>query len=559
MTGNDVTYTYSTSGRTEDGAAQSERRANLFVFPSQSNVGVANPMYAAVDCSHYAYDYAGERTIKLTGRNSFLDVNADLMRTASVLSEITIYPSPYVVLSNKGYTKHYYAGGDRVCARTGGGGLPMAPRDAPMSSRADDLFAGCLNQCHGRRLDSDNPACIHGIGWDDEVFRTPIVGSPKMLKVSPAFETTPFVGKMAYYATHDDPETDVYYYHSDHLGSASWITDNGGQAIQHLQYLPYGEPYINQRTSGYSERFTFTGKERDEEKEGSRGPFASERGDEPRSGIPNGSTYSYTYFGARYMDHELTTLWLSVDPLADKYPSISPYAYCMWNPMKLVDPFGEMPRLPLWLRAATSRHVYEAILYKIKHGGDLSVWETHRGCVFASVSSNSTENNNVTISEKMFRPRGYTDQEVCYSTNDPFVRIESWLDETTGTFMGDFGKSLLSIAYGTINGGFQYITGFSMAGTEANPMEKTSAFFDIASVGMNKTIKPIGLIRTTATKGANFSEYEDFISKTGGRKGRRSEDIGREYRLNKENMHTIKDAYSFITNTKKIREVINDD
>ena len=44
MTGNDVTYTYGTSGRTEDGAAQSERRANSFVFPSQSNVGVANPM-----------------------------------------------------------------------------------------------------------------------------------------------------------------------------------------------------------------------------------------------------------------------------------------------------------------------------------------------------------------------------------------------------------------------------------------------------------------------------------------------------------------------------------
>ncbi len=50
----------------------------------------------------------------------------------------------------------------------------------------------------------------------------------------------------------------------------------------------------------------FTGKERDGEKEGSRGPFASERGDEPRSGIPNGSTYSYTYFGARYMDHEFS-------------------------------------------------------------------------------------------------------------------------------------------------------------------------------------------------------------------------------------------------------------
>ena len=62
--------------------------------------------------------------------------------------------------------------------------------------------------------------------------------------------------------------------------------------------------------------FVFTGKERDEET-------------------------GYGYFGARYMDHELMTMWLSVDPMADKYPSISPYAYCAWNPVKLVDPDGK--------------------------------------------------------------------------------------------------------------------------------------------------------------------------------------------------------------------------
>lgn len=61
--------------------------------------------------------------------------------------------------------------------------------------------------------------------------------------------------------------------------------------------------------------YTLTGKERDEET-------------------------GYGYFGARYMDHELMTMWLSVDPMADKYPSISPYAYCVWNPAKLVDPDG---------------------------------------------------------------------------------------------------------------------------------------------------------------------------------------------------------------------------
>ena len=48
----------------------------------------------------------------------------------------------------------------------------------------------------------------------------------------------------------------------------------------------------------------------------------------------------YGYFGARYMDHELMTMWLSVDPMADKHPSLSPYNYCAWNPVKLIDPDG---------------------------------------------------------------------------------------------------------------------------------------------------------------------------------------------------------------------------
>ena len=49
----------------------------------------------------------------------------------------------------------------------------------------------------------------------------------------------------------------------------------------------------------------------------------------------------FSYFGARYYDSDLMTGWLSVDPMADKYPSLSPYAYCAWNPVKLVDPDGE--------------------------------------------------------------------------------------------------------------------------------------------------------------------------------------------------------------------------
>ena len=48
----------------------------------------------------------------------------------------------------------------------------------------------------------------------------------------------------------------------------------------------------------------------------------------------------YYAFGARYYDCDLSGIFLSVDPMADKYPSISPYAYCAWNPVKFVDPDG---------------------------------------------------------------------------------------------------------------------------------------------------------------------------------------------------------------------------
>ena len=39
--------------------------------------------------------------------------------------------------------------------------------------------------------------------------------------------------------------------------------------------------------------------------------------------------------------HPSLSLWLSVDPMADKYPGVSPYVYCADNPVRLVDPDGE--------------------------------------------------------------------------------------------------------------------------------------------------------------------------------------------------------------------------
>ena len=82
----------------------------------------------------------------------------------------------------------------------------------------------------------------------------------------------------------------------------------------------------------------------------------------------------YGYFGARCMDHELMTGWLSVDPMADKYPNISPYVYCAWNPIKLVDPDGR-DVLP------TSEEAYQMILMTIPEVARDFVQCGENGCI----------------------------------------------------------------------------------------------------------------------------------------------------------------------------------
>ena len=106
------------------------------------------------------------------------------------------------------------------------------------------------------------------------------------------------------------------WYNPDQLGScSSWITCTDGEAVQHLHYLPWGEDFVDQRTINWAARYAFSAKEKDTE-----------------TGL--------SYFGSRYYSSDLS-IWLSVDPMSDKYPSLSPYVYCANNPIKLVDPNGE--------------------------------------------------------------------------------------------------------------------------------------------------------------------------------------------------------------------------
>ena len=108
-----------------------------------------------------------------------------------------------------------------------------------------------------------------------------------------------------------------FYYHPDHLGSSSYITNLDGEVVQHIEYVPFGEVFIEERNSIWNTPYLFNAKEFDEE------------------------TGLY-YYGARYYDPRLS-LWMSTDLMQEKYYRYSSYAYCLWNPVILFDPNGLDP------------------------------------------------------------------------------------------------------------------------------------------------------------------------------------------------------------------------
>jgi len=112
----------------------------------------------------------------------------------------------------------------------------------------------------------------------------------------------------------------LYFYHPDHLGSSSYITDREGRITQHTEYIAFGEVLFEEHSTSKTMPYLFNGKELDQE------------------------TGLY-YYGARYLDSK-TSLWLNVDPLAEKYSNISPYAYVANNPIKYIDPDGRRIIVP---------------------------------------------------------------------------------------------------------------------------------------------------------------------------------------------------------------------
>ena len=147
----------------------------------------------------------------------------------------------------------------------------------------------------------------------------------------------------------------IFYYHPDHLGSSSYISDATGEVTQHLQYFAFGETFLEEHSNTDSTPYLFNGKELDEE------------------------TGLY-YYGARYFDAR-TSVWSSVDEMAEKYPNVSPYAYCLNNPILFIDPDGRDIELPSGTSRKDTYRILgslqkltdDKLVYSTKKNGSISI------------------------------------------------------------------------------------------------------------------------------------------------------------------------------------------
>src|SRR5690625_2685502 len=266
---------------------------------------------------HYIYDASGERTLKAQTEYQGVFENGIPTDEGSTLNSYTTYPSPFITISpDNNYTNHYYAGSQRIASK------PVGKANI-FNDLQEEIIE--LNELKSRQL-----ADAQFVADSMELGQLNLAQPESGIIIIPA----------------------VFYFHPDHLGSSTLITDNFGDPYQFFLNLPFGankrkshavflevcerSSMAEQRRSGsFNNSYKFNGKELDEE------------------------TGLY-YYGARYYNPR-TSVWLSVDPIALWQPvqevehyiegqhnggyfnpqNMNVYGYTYQNPVRYVDPNGK--------------------------------------------------------------------------------------------------------------------------------------------------------------------------------------------------------------------------
>ncbi|WP_369750537.1 RHS repeat-associated core domain-containing protein [Prevotella sp. C561] len=300
--------------------------------------------------SRYTYNATGERIMKSYGTMEGVYINgAPQGITFHETDNFTLYPASILSVNKNRFTKHYFLGDKRVASRIGTGLFNnVYGRNGSYVTAGQQDYAERMNQIQkqketyykqqgiapgvptmkGAYGDPENTGVgyntvitelgDHSVpeGWIQTPKHNTTEGNEPGAPISWNDPTNPENPQPGYgYVDNDTTKEETFFYHSDHLGSTSYITDSKGNITQYDAYLPYGELLVDEHSSSEDMPYKFNGKEMDAE------------------------TGLY-YYGARYLN-PVTCLWYGVDPLAEKYKEIGSYVYCADNPINLFDPDGQ--------------------------------------------------------------------------------------------------------------------------------------------------------------------------------------------------------------------------
>lgn len=270
--------------------------------------------------TNYWYDADGERTVKTSGESDQVYVNSEFAGGRTNTAKFSLYVSPYLVANQGGrYTKHIYIGSQRVVSKIGDfDSYGSDPRRIQYAGSETDGLSVDYKKKYAQQLQviKDNYATF-AVPYNGEDNNDYVDG--KGFCCNDGSLEAAQTRALARAAKNNFQEGDTYekmqfYYHPDHLGSSSYITNLDGEVVQHIEYVPFGEVFIEERNNIWNTPYLFNAKEFDEE------------------------TGLY-YYGARYYDPRVS-LWISTDPMEDKFPSVSSYTYVINNPLNILDPNG---------------------------------------------------------------------------------------------------------------------------------------------------------------------------------------------------------------------------
>ncbi len=266
--------------------------------------------------------------MKTFGDAQGVSVNGLTSAATTGTTNFTAYISPYLVVNNGGYySKHIYIGSQRITSKLGSSDIFDGSNRNPLTD------ATANNQNYASKLSDLTTKIKTRYDSLGVVYRGTSQGSAGLITSAAGRIATPL----------------KYFYHSDHLGSSSLITDANGDVTQHIEYVPFGEVFVEERNNSWSTPYKFNAKELDEE------------------------TGLY-YYGARYYNPR-SSVWLSPDELREKYPNVGSYVYCDDNPVKYVDPDGREKIISFDLndKIHDNRVIIRAAL-KVKDDNSIHIW-----------------------------------------------------------------------------------------------------------------------------------------------------------------------------------------